>query len=810
MTGIRLALRALRRRPGFAALVILAVGLGVGAAAAIFTVVDAVLLAPLPYRAPDHLAMIWSRWSNFDQTWLSAAEYLDYRKQHQVFDDVAAWTEIGDVAVTSGTGSAESVEGIAATANLLSVLGVSTVRGRMIAPEEDVPNGPNVVVVGYGLWRRRWGGDPTLLGKTIQLDGSPYTVVGILPRDFRLPLEFQSRRTVQLIGALQLDPASASRGNHGLYGVARLAPGVTADGASRALGRLTAGWTDAGLYPRNMRFTAFARSVPDQVTGPVRPALVVLAIAVALLLVLTCLNVSNLLLVRAGARLREVAVRAALGAGGRDMLQLALGESVVLGLAGSVVGCGLAWAAVRLLLARAPTAIPRLAEVGVDWRVVLFAVALTAATAGVFALVPFVRIRHLDLARALREGRDPGGAGSGRRGRFALVATETAFATLLLVGAGLTIRSFMTLSRIDPGFDAEHVLTMHVSLPRARYTSRTSIVNFFDRSAEAVRHLPGVRSAAFVRLLPLATEMGDAGIRIAGRPVPAGEQGRQADFQDVSPGYFVTMGIPILSGRAFDAHDDSAGEQVIAINQELAKEYFPGENPLGQMVRIGAQTSPWRRIVAVVGNVHHNGLVGPLKRGFYVPIGQWADSYGGAENAMSLVIRTAGETGSLRGPVEHTVHQLDPDLPVTDVRPMTAVLASATAEQRFTMGILAVFAALAVTLAAVGIYGVISFAVSRRTREIGIRLALGSAVGDVRALILRQGMAPVYAGVGLGLAGAVVLSKFLRAILYGVAPLDGITFALSALVLLAVAAIAVLAPALRASRIAPVEALREE
>lgn len=809
MNGMRLALRALRRRPGFAALVILTVGLGVGAAAAIFTVVDAVLLAPLPYHAADQLVMIWSRWSNFDQTWLSAAEYLDYRKQHQVFEDVAAWADFDDVAVTGGDGSAESVHGVAATANLLSVLGVSTIRGRMFTAAEDIPNGPGVVVVGYDLWRRRWGGDPGLIGKSIQLNGTSYTVVGILPKDFRLPLEFQSRRSVQLIGALQLDPASASRGNHGLFGVARLAPGVRPTAATAALARLTAGWTDAGLYPRAMRFSAFARSVPDQVTGPVRSALIVLAVAVGLLLILMCLNVSNLLLVRAGVRVREVAVRAALGAGRREMLKLALAESAVLGVMGSVLGCGLAWAAVRMLVARAPTAVPRLAELGVDWRVVLFAVALAGTMALVFALVPFWRIRNLDLSQALREGRDPGGGAGGRRGRFALVASETAFAALLLVGAGLTIRSFVNLSRIDPGFEATHVLTLHLSLPDARYPSNTSVLNFFDDVEREVRRLPGVRSAAFVRRLPLATEMGDAGFRISGRPVPAGEQGRQADFQNVSPGYFAVMGIPVLRGRAFDAHDDSAGDQVIAINRELAKEYFPGEDPLGQMVQVGSQTSPLRRIVAVVGDIHHNGLLGPLKRGFYVPMRQWPNSYGTATHAMSLVIRTDGDPRSLAGPVERIVHARDPDLPVTDVRPMAAVLASATSEQRFTMGILALFAALALTLAAVGIYGVISYTVSQRTREIGIRLALGSATGDVRMLVLRQGMRPIYAGVGAGLLSAILLARFLRALLYGVAPLDGVTFGLAAVVLLGVGAAAVFAPAVRASRVAPLDALRE-
>jgi predicted permease len=810
MNPFRLAWRSLRRRPGFTVLVILTLGLGIGAATAIFTVVDAVLLTPLPYRDPGRLAMIWSRWSNFDRTWISEAEYVDYRRQHNLFQDVATWTGAGEVALTGPAGPPESITAAQASANLLDVLGVVPVAGHMFTAEEDVPNGPAVVMVGYRLWQRRWGGDRGLVGRTIQLDGVPYRVVGILPRDFRLPLEFQSRTTAQLIGPIQIDPATASRGSHCCYGVARLQPGVTTARVTTALGTLASRWTDEGLYPRDMRFTAFARSLPDEIGGPVRAPLVVLAAAVGLLLLLTCSNVANLVLARAEARTREVAVRAALGAGGRDMLRLVSSESLLLGGLGGLLGLALAWAGVRLLVLRAPTVLPRVQSLGIDWRVAAFSLVLALGTGVLFALVPLMRIRRLDLASALRDGRGQSDDLARRRGRGALVVVETAVAAVLLIGAGLTIRSFINLSRIDPGFDARHVLTLRLALPETKYGSVERANTFYATLGTSVRQLHGVVAAGFVRLLPLATEMGDAGLRIQGRPVPPGQQGRQADWQAVSPGYFEAMKIPLVSGRFFDARDGYDGEQVIAINQELAREYFPGEDPLGQLIQLGRDSTPWRRVVAVMGDVRHNGLLGPRKRGWYVPQDQWARSYGGPRLAMTLVVRTTGDPMAALPPVQRLVHDQDPSLPLTDVQTMSAVLAAATQQQRFTMALMGVFALLALVLAAVGLYGVIAYAVSRRTREIGIRLALGSDARRVRAMVLSEGMRPVYLGLALGLAGAVLLTRFLRSLLYHVAPIDGPTFVLVPLVLLFVAALAVLVPAARASRLEPVEALRAE
>lgn len=807
---LRQTLRSLSRRPGFSALVILTLGLGIGSATAIFTVVNAVLLKPLPYRQPDRLAMIWSKWTNFDKTWVSFAEYLDYQRQTQLFQDVALWNTAGEFTLTGPEGHAESVAGAQATANLLDVLGVTPALGQMFTAAQDVPNGPAVVMVGYDLWQRRWGGDPALVGKTIQIDAQPYRVAGVLPRDFRLPLEFQSRSSVQLIGPMQIDRSAPPRGSHCCYAIGRLQPGVTAALATSEIHTLAAQWVQQGLYLPAMRFQPFSVSLPDEVTGPVRPALLLLVAAVTLLLVLTCANVANLMLTRAADRGREIAVRAALGAGLREMLRLALGESLVLGLAGGVVGLGLAWAGVRVLAARAPTTVPRVAELGVDGRVALFALLLALGTGVLFALVPFARVRRLDLADSLRAGRGQSAGLDRRRVRSALVVAEMAFAVLLLVGAGLTIRTFVNLLRIDPGFDARNVLTLHLSLPPAKYQTVESANAFYRTLGDEVRALPGVQAAGFVRLLPLATEMGDAGLRIQSKPLLPNTPGRQADWQAVSPGYFEAMQIPLISGRYFDARDDYAGEPVIIVNRELVRAYFPGEEPLGQLIQLGPDSTPWRRVVGVVGDVHHNGLLGNLKRGWYIPQAQWARSYGGPRRAAYLVVRTSRDPGALAGPVVGLIRRLDADLPATDIRPLSEVLAAATQEQRFTMGLMAAFALLALVLAAVGIYGVIAYGVSQRTREIGIRLALGSDIRGVRDLVLRQGMGPAYVGVGMGLVGAALLTRFLRSILYQVAPLDWVTFLLVPLVLLGVAVVAVLIPATRASRVAPVEALRME
>ncbi len=806
----RLAFRTLSRRPGFCAVVVLTLALGIGANSAIFTVVNAVLLKPLPYRAPEQLAMIWSRWNNFDKTWLSEAEYLDYQKMDLVFRDVAAFGENGDVALTGGPGP-ESVDAMQMTANLLDVLGTAPARGRAFTAEEDVPNGPPVVMLGYALWQRRFGGDTAIVGRMIEADGRPAQVVGIMPRGFRFPLEFQRTAPAQLIQPLGPNRSAPQRGSHGLFAVGRLRPGVTAPIVTGELRALTTRWTDEGLYPRTMQFTAFAVPMVEEVTGKVKRALLALAGAVGLLLVLTCANVANLILTRADSRRREVAVRAALGAGRRQLFRLALTESVLLSALGGAAGLALAWAGVRVLDARAPTTIPRLAELSVDWSVLGVTFVLAVATGILFGLVPAAHVARLDLSDALRDGsRGQSGGLERRRARSLLVITEMALAVLLVIGAGLTIRSFVNLQQIDTGFDARNVLTLRLSLPSARYETADGVAGFYQDLGDRVRQLPGVQAAGFVRQLPLATEIGDAGMAIEGRPTPPNEPGRSADWQVITPGYLEAMKERLVRGRFFNAADASDGNLVIAINETLAREYFPGEDPVGKRIRVGGPTNEWRTIVGVVGDVHHNGLTAPVKRKWFLPHAQWGTLFGSPRRSMTLAVRTAADPRAVLAPVTRLVHELNPDLPVTRVTTMAEVLAIATQEQRFTMALMAGFALLALALAAVGIYGVISYSVSQRTREMGIRLALGAERRSVRALVLRQGMGPACTGIVAGLGAAVFLTRYLRTLLYGVAPLDALTFAAIPVLLLVIAAGAVLIPAVRASSVEPVEALRAD
>jgi putative ABC transport system permease protein len=803
-------LRSLLRRPGFCAVVILTLALGIGANSAIFSVVNAVLLKPLPYRAPERLALIWSRWNNFDKTWLAEGEYFDYQRMDRLFEDAAAWSLNGDVALTGAPGP-ESVDAMQMTANLLDVLGTPPALGRAFTATEDVPHGPPVVMVGYDLWQRRFGGDPSLVGRIVDVDGRHAQVVGIMPRGFRFPIEFQSRTAAQIVSPLGADRAAADRDGHYLYAVARLKPGVTMPAVSAELRALTQRWTEQKLYPETMHFTAFAVPVVEEVTGGVRSALVVLAAAVALLLLLTCANVANLILTRADSRRREVAVRAALGAGRAQLFRLALGESAILCAAGGAAGLALAWAGVRVLVAKAPTTVPRIAELSVDSRVLALTLALSVATGLIFALIPSAHVAGLDLSDALRDGaRGQRGGLERRRGRALLVVTEMALAVLLVIGAGLTIRSFMNLQRIDPGFDARNALTLRLSLPAARYGSVESVAGFYRTLADQVRQMAGVKAAGFVRELPLATEIGDTGMQIDGKPTPPNEPGRSADWQVVTPGYFEAMRERLVRGRLLDAGDGPDAPPVIAINETLAREYFPNEDPLGQRIRIGGPTTPWRTIVGVIGDVHHNSLTTPVKRKWFVPHEQWGNLFGGPRRSMTLVVRSAGDPRALTAPITRAVHQLDPDLPVTKVQTMAEVLAVATQEQRFTMALMAGFALLALALAAVGIYGVIAYSVSQRTREIGIRLALGAEVGSVRALVLREGMVPASLGIAAGLGAALVLTRFLSSVLYGVAPVDPVVFAVIPLLLVCVAAVAVLIPAVRAGRVEPLEALRAE
>ena len=810
MSPFRLAFRSLARRPGFVAVVVLTLALGIGANSALFAVFNAVLLKPLPYRAPARLALIWSRWANFDKTWISEAEFLDYQRMSRLFEAVGTWGDNGEVTL-GGRQGPESVGAVQVSANLLAVLGVAPAAGRGFSDAEDVPNGPPVVMLGYDIWRRRFGGDPAIVNRPIDVDGRSSIVVGVLPKGFRFPLEFQNRATAQLVQPIQTNRSAPDRGSHGQFAVARLKSGVTTTQVSGELAALATRWTRERLYPEDMRFTAFAVGLNEEIAGKVRVALVVLGAAVGLLLLLTCANVANLILIRADAASREIAVRAALGAGTRAQLVLPMAESLVLGAAGGAAGLVLSWAALRLLVARAPTSVPRLAELDVGLPVVLFTVGLAVVVGLVFGLVPILKLRGMDLAQVLRDGARglSGGAGR-RRGRQALVVAEMALAALLVTGATLTIRSFRNLQNIDPGFDASNLLTFRLSLPSTTYPDPASVTAFYRNLVDQARQMPSVIAAGVVRVLPLAAEIGDGGLAIEGRPTPPSSNGYSADWQSVGPGYFEAMKIKLVKGRFFTAADSPDGPMVVAVNEALAREYFPGEDPVGHRLQLGGPQAPWRTIVGVVGDVHHNGITTPVKRAWFVPHAQWINLFGGPRRNMTLVVRTTGAPRNALAPLERFVHTTDPALALTQIATMDEVLAAATREQRFTMALMAGFALLALVLAAVGIYGVVSYAVSQQTREIGIRLALGAGAGSVRGWVLRASLAPAGIGLALGLGTAALLAGFLRSILFGVAPLDPLSFGAVGPLLALVAVGSILIPAVRASRVEPIEALRSE
>lgn len=802
---LRPALRALIRRPRFTLGVVLTLALGIGATTAIFSVINAVLIKSLPYKDPATLSLIWSRWSNFEKTWLSDKEYFGYLEQQRLFQDVALWDTGDDVSLTGEQGP-ENVVAVSATANMLPILGVAPTIGQAFTREESQPNGPAVVLLGYDLWQRRYGGDPQLIGKTIQVNGVANTVVGILPRGFRMPLEFQSRTAVQLLLPLRLDPGSTSN-NHSYFGLARLTPGVTEAQANSELKALTARWIAEGRYPPEMQFSAFAVPLAKEVGGGFRTPLLVLLGAVALLLLITCANIANLMLARADSLSREMTVRAALGAGRHRLLRMTLTESLLLAFTGGAIGLVLAFAGVKLLALAAATSIPRAAELGVDARVLGFTLIVSLATGLLFGILPALQLSQSNLISSLREGGRAGESRERRRGRGLLVGAEMALAVMLVIGAVLMVKSFRNLANVDPGFDPSSTLTLRLSLPELRYPGTKELVQFYQGVGDEVRALPGVKAAGFVRLVPLMDDMGDGGMAIEGKPDGVN---RSADWQVVGPGYFEAQGLKLIKGRVIDQTDTPDGLQVIMINQELADQYFPGEDPIGQRIRLGDPTRPWRTIIGMVANTRHHGLLGPIKREWFVPHNQLANSWGGTRRSMALVVRTTGEPSLMLEPIRKLIAARDPDLPLSQIATMDEVLSGAVREQRFTTSLMAGFAALALVLAAIGIFAVVSYSVSRRTREIGIRLALGAESGAVQRLVVRQGMAPALLGIATGIVLAGLLSRFLASLLYGVQPRDLSTFVVIPLCLLAVALGATFLPARRATRVDLVAALREE
>ena len=803
--------RGLIKSPGFAAASLITLALGIGATSAIFSVVKAVLVTPLPYAEPERRVQIFTRWISFDKTWLATAEVVDFRTMSKTMTAIAAWGT-GEQNLT-GDGEPIRVGVGFITANTLDVLGTRPLLGRMFTPAEDRPNGPQLALVGYPLWQARYGGDPGIVGRTMMINDVPVEVIGVMPDGFRLPTDFtdDAAEPTELWRPQQIDEQNLTR-NHGLFGAALLAPGQTAASATDELRAIAHRLTEQGAYPAAMKFTAFAVPLDDEIRGGLRPAMWLLMGAVGFLLLISCANVANLLLVRGDARLREMAVRTAIGAAPDRLVRQLLTESVVLAVLGATLGLGLAAVGLRVLLALDPTSLPPLAPIRLDTTVVLFTLVLGVITTVVFGLAPALRTLRLNLVDSLREGNQQSTVGGARqRLRGLLVVAEVALAVVLVIGAGLMIRSLSELGRIELGFNPERLLTLKLSLPTARYDTPEKVVDFYRTLVDRVRALPGAQAAGVVRSLPLATTIGDYGLDVEGFEETPGHNAK-GDWQIVSDGAFEAMGTRLARGRWFTAADTTATQPVAVVNETLARTYWKDSNAVvGGSIRIGSMRNPWVTVVGIVADERHNGVTGIVKEKFYIPHSQWHVVTGGnLVRAAYVVVRTPGDPLALADTVRNEVRTLDANLPVSNIRPMTEVVSTALATSRLTGFLMSAFAAIALTLAGVGIYGVLSYLVARRTHEIGIRLAMGAERTQIMGLVLRQGMALAGSGIAAGLLAALGLTRVMQSLLYQVRPSDPVTFALVPFTLIVVALAASAVPAIRATRVSPLIALRSE
>ncbi|HUF76422.1 MAG TPA: ABC transporter permease [Longimicrobiales bacterium] len=809
MHDLRFALRTLLRAPGFSATAVLTLALGIGAATAVFSVANGVLLRPLPYDRPDEVVTVWASWDNFpDKTWLSVPEYQLLHQENRALVDLALYG-ITSTSFTS-VDAPEQVGAARVTPNTFELLGVAPVAGRAFSWTEARDEVPGVVL-GHGLWMRRYGGDPSIVGRDVELNGQMTPVLGVLPEGFALPVDLAATSVSEVYYPYWVDldspaPDLGGGGSHGSYGVGRMRESATVQSVRADFERVMAQVEPVGLYSPERRFTLRVFSAAEDIVGSARLTLLVLLGAVGLVLLIACGNVANLLLARSESRAGEVAVRTALGAGRWRIARQLLTESAVLGVAAGALGLVLALVGVDALLAIDPEAVPRAASVRVDGAVVLFTLAASVLTVLVFGTAPALRVARSGVGAGLRRRARGGLADTGVQ--RLLVASQMAMAVILLTGSGLMMRSFVGLLRIDPGFEAGDVLTLRTVTSAGNYPDPESVVLFYEQLLDRVREIPGVTSAGAARLLPLASTMGDSFFRPVGYQ-PAPNESTQGDWQWMTPGYIETMGIPLLEGRAFDERDRRDARPVVLINQALARRYWGDESALGRAV-LASGAADTAVVVGVVGDLRHNGITGEVKGRSYVPHAQVNENMAGTMRGMTLTIGTDGDPRRLIEAVRAEVRALDPSLPLSQVRTLDDVLSTSLAQPRFGVVLLGAFAALALGLAVVGIYGVLAYTVSRRTGEIGIRLALGARTGQVVGLVVRQGFGAALAGVLVGTLLAWAFADLLSGLLYGVAAQDAMTFATVPALLLAVALLACWLPAARATRVRPATALRSE
>ncbi|MCA1568366.1 MAG: ABC transporter permease [Acidobacteria bacterium] len=800
-------LRMLLKNPGFTVVAVIALALGIGANSAIFSVVNTVLLRPLPYQDPDRLVMVWedNTKAGYPRDTPAAANYIDWRDQNQVFEGMAA---IADMSFNlTGTGEPERIDGRRVSANLFPLLGVEPHIGRAFLPEEDQPGANRVVVMSHGLWQRRFGSDVNIAGKSLTLNGESYTVVGVMPPSFQFPAG-EDELWVPLALTSQ---EAANRGRHYLQVVARMKPGVTLEQAQTEMSAIAARLQQQ--YPdQNTDLGAAVTMLHEHVAGDIKPALLVLLGAVGFVLLIACANVANLLLARAAVRQKEISIRIALGASRLRLIRQFLTESALLAALGGVVGLLLSLWGVSLLKAFIPPTISQAGEVSIDGRVLIFTLLISLLTGLIFGLAPALQASRFNLNETLKEGGRDSAAGSrGNRIRDLLVIAEVAVSLILLIGAGLLINSFLRLRNVDPGFRTGKLLTMQVELPQQKYPDHARRSAFYTELISRIEALPGVNSAAVTNWIPLVLQGDSIGFSIEGRPDPAPGQGKRPTVvtRVTSPHYFQTMGIQLLQGRVFGDQDKIDSPAVAVINETMARRFWPGEDPVGKRITPGSLNSPdpddWLTIIGVAKDVRQFELVADPKPQMYISYMQ-----AGFFAPRHLVVSTAVEPLSLAAAARRTIWEIDKDQPVSNIRTMENVLSDSIARQRFSMLLLGIFAAVALVLAAVGIYGVMSYSVAQRTREIGIRMALGARRGDVLMLTVGGGLKLVLIGVAIGLVAAFILTRVMSSLLFGVSATDPSTFIIISLVLVSVAALASYIPARRATKVDPMVALRYE
>jgi putative ABC transport system permease protein len=816
----RYGLRMLRKNPGFTAIAVLTLALGIGANTAIFSVLYGVLLKPLPYSDPDRVVSIWQATpsSGFLQLGMSEPQLLKLRTEGRSFDEVGGYL-LRRVTVAGNEGS-ERVMAAIMTAGVLDTLGVRPAAGRAFSLEDESPGSQRVVILSHAIWQSRFGGDASVLGQTVRMNDNIYTVVGVMPADFRLPEDFAGGEAVQYYAPLRFNTAQLNWGSYYMRPIARLGPGVEPEQAYAEISTIYARLREehpAGALT-DPAYSLRIQRLHDDMVSNVRLALWVLVGAVAVVLLIACANVSSLLLARAAARQKEIAVRAALGANRQRLVRQLLTESFLIALLGGGIGVALAAWGLRAIVNLNLDNVPRLGEVTLNLPVLLFTLGVCLLSAILFGLVPALQTLRIDLNSSLRE---EGRGVSGNRGRNrihrVLVVSEVALAVVLVISAGLLLRSFNRMLRIDPGFNVENMLTVSLNLPAARYQDSAQVRAFYDQLIERVGRLPGVISASASSGLPLTDASGDTVFQIEGRAaadaaLPPGQSAEgHVYYWQVAPGYFKTMGVALERGRGLQDSDDGNSRPVTVINKTLARKYWPNDDPVGKHIRLywnATDLSPWAEVVGVVNDVPLRQLSEEPLPEAYFSLAQGQQMCGWMATGMSLVIRTDFDPLALSGAVRREAQALDPSVPVFGVRTIEQVLSRTVAQPRFNLILLGLFASVALLLAAVGIYGILANTVRARTHEIGIRLALGASRNDIFRLVIGQGMLLTVAGVALGLGAAFALTRYLESLLYGVKPTDPLTFGVVAFLLAGVACLACYLPARRAMRVDPMVALR--